>query len=337
MKKTFLTLSLILSSLVMFAQSEGEILNKWINTYNELSTSKNYDAMISNFEACRSELPNWDYAFYYKGLAEYNKQNYASAVKDLTTFTQKNDSIAAAFMMIAQCFNALSQPQDALTYLNTYLQKEPNDKAAYLEMANSHRALNQYDAYIEDLNKVISLDAQNEGAYKNLATAYAMQKNYTEAVTSLSKAIELDGNNADHYYTRATYKLSSKDAELIKTALEDLNKAEELGRNDAKFYNTKYKCCAMLKDNACAIESCNKLLEINPDDLGTLYNRANTYYKDKKYKETIADTDKIIDTADIDDKSKLNALKLRYMSKKALKDVEGSNADLELINKMSGK
>lgn len=337
MKKTVLTLALIFSSMAVFAQSEEEILNKWITTYNELSSSGNYDAMISNFEACHSEVPSWDYAYYYKGMAEFNKQDYAAAVKDLSSFTSKVDTVSAAYMMLGKCFNALSQPQDALTYLTIYTQKEPNDKNGYTELSNAHRMLNQYDAYIEDLNKIVSIDPKEEIAYKNIASAYAIQKDYNSAIANYSKAIELNPSNADYYFDRATCRVSLKTPEAVTAALEDFNKAEELGKNDARLYNYKYNCNMMLKNNAGAIEACSKLLEMNPGDLKTLYNRANIYYKDKKYKEAIADMTEVINHEKVDDKTKLGALKTRYMCYKSLNDAQKSNADLEVIKKMEGK
>jgi len=337
MKKTILTLSLVFSSLVLFAQSEEEILNKWITTYNELSTAKNYDAMISNFEACRSEVPTWDMAYYYKGMAEFNKQNYSQALKDLATFTQTNQSMNAAYFMMGKSCNALSQPGDALTYLATYISKEPNDKNGYMEQATSHLALGQYGEYIEDLKKVTSIDGTDKTAYKNMASAYALQKDYNSAITTYDKAIELDPSNADLYYERATCKVSLKTPESITAALLDFNKSEELGLKDAKLYNYKYMCCNALKDNQGAIDACTKILEIDPNDLRTLYNRGTKYYNLKNYKEAMNDMDKIISNEKVDDKTKLKALQLRYMCKKTLKDVKGANADLELINKMQGK
>lgn len=337
MKKTILTLSLIFSSLVLFAQSEEETLNKWITTYNDLSTQKNYDAMISNFEACHAEVPTWDMAYYYKGMAEFNKQNYSQALQDLSTFTQTNQTMNAAYFMMGKSCNALSQPSDALTYLTTYISKEPNDKNGYMEQATSHLALNQYAEYIEDLKKVTSIDANDKTAYKNMASAYAILKDYNSAIGMYDKAIELDASNASLYYERATCKVALKTAESIAAALVDLNKSEELGNTDARLYSYKYTCCNTLKDNQGAIDACTKILESSPNDLRTLYNRGTKYYALKKYKEAISDMDQVVSNEKVDAKTKLNALKTRYMCKKTLKDVKGAAADLELINKLSGK
>ncbi|MBO6118714.1 MAG: tetratricopeptide repeat protein [Bacteroidales bacterium] len=335
MKKTFLTLALICSSTALFAQNE-ETLNKWITTYNELNSTKNWDGMISNFTACHNEVPQWDFAFYYKGVAEYNKQDYANAVKDLAAFTAKIDTVNAAYMFLAQSYNALSQPQDALNALNIYVQKEPNDKNGYLEMANSHQALQDYDNYIADLNKAVAIDANDVSAYKNIASAYAMKQSWGDAVATMNKVMGLEADNQENYYTRGTYNFNLKTAESVKAALEDFTKAEELGMKDLNLYNRMYACNSMLKDNKGAIDICTKMLELNPDNLSVLYNRANAYYKGNEFKSAIADLDKVISGTN-DDKTKLNALKTRYMCKKKLNDAKGAAADLELINKMSGK
>ena len=59
MKKTILSLVLIFSSIVLFAQSEQENTNKWIDSYTNWNNSKDWSSMISNFDACIKEIPNW--------------------------------------------------------------------------------------------------------------------------------------------------------------------------------------------------------------------------------------------------------------------------------------
>lgn len=89
--------------------------------------------MISNFDQCHQEVPNWDFAYYYKGFAEFNKQNYENAIKDLSTFASKTDTLNVVNMMIAQSYNNLNQPENALAALDKFLAKEPNSVAGYQE------------------------------------------------------------------------------------------------------------------------------------------------------------------------------------------------------------
>ncbi|MBQ7984399.1 MAG: tetratricopeptide repeat protein, partial [Bacteroidales bacterium] len=145
MKKTVLTLALIISSMTLFAQSEEENTIKWINTYSEYNNAQNWDAMIQNFDQCIKEIPSWDFAYYYKGMAEYHKKDYANAVKDLNTFTSKIDSVSAAYLFLAQSYNGLKQTDKALETLALYTQKEPEDKNGYIEMANSYIQMKDYD------------------------------------------------------------------------------------------------------------------------------------------------------------------------------------------------
>lgn len=337
MKKTILSLVLIFSSIALFAQSEEEILNKWINTYNELSTSKNWDGMISNFDQCHQEVPNWDFAYYYKGFAEFNKQNYENAIKDLSTFASKTDTLNVVNMMIAQSYNNLNQPENALAALDKFLAKEPNSVAGYQEKANAHMQMKDYANYISDLQKVAELEPNNESAYANIASAYGLQQNFQGVIDNLTKAIAINPNQAQYYQDRAFANYSLKTPENIQAALVDYDKAEELGVKDAALYNRKYVCHSMLKDYQGALDDCNKLLAIDPEDLNNIYYRGDANYKLKNYKEAIPDLDKVIASDKVQKTRKIQALQRRGASKQALKDLKGAQADAAMIKQLQGK
>ena len=337
MKKIIFSLALLVSSITLFAQSEEENIAKWINTYHELNSAKNWSEMIGNFDACIKEVPSWYFAYYYKGMAEYNQQNYEGAVADLKNFVSKSDSIPAAYMFLAQSYNALNKPQEALEVLNTYISKVSDDKNAYVEKSNAHMLLQDYNAYIEDLKQVTVLDPKNDAAYKNIASVYGMQKNWQGVIDNLTKAIEISPDNADYYFDRASAEYSIKTSESVKVALEDFNKAEQLGMKDAKLYNYRYACHSMLKDYKGAIEDCNKLLEINPEDMMVTYYRGDANYKLQQYKEAIVDLDKVIASDTVKNTVKINALNRRGACKQQLKDLKGAQADAEMIKKLQGK
>lgn len=337
MKKTLISLALIFCSVSLMAQSEQENLAKWINTYQELQNTKNWDAMIANFTTCNQEVPSWDFAYYYKGMAEFNKEDYQNAAADLNLFVSKVDTVSAAYMMIAQSYNALKQPMDAIGAIDKYIAKEPNDVAGYLEKANSHMELKDYTAYIADLTKVIELDNKNLAAYKNIASAYALQQNYQEAVNTYSQIIALDANNADNYVGRAKVSASLKTPEALQAALADYNKAEELGHKDADLYNRKLACHMQLKDYEGIVEDCNKLIELDSQNIKLYSYRANGLYRTGKYTEAIKDLDKIIDSENADTKLKINALNIRGACHQKLKDTKAAQKDAELIKQLSGK
>ncbi|MCF0210326.1 MAG: tetratricopeptide repeat protein [Bacteroidales bacterium] len=339
MKKTILTLALVFSGVTLFAQSAEETLNKWISTYSQLNTEKNWDGMIQNFDQCRTESPDWAFAFYYKGLAEYNKNNYQASVAAFTEFIGKNSEdktiVNKAYMFRAQGFNKQGLYQQAIQDCDELLKFDANDKEAMLEKANAHMGMKDYTNYIADLQGVLTVTPNDAELLKNIANAYGMQKNWAGVVEYTTKAIAINPNEASFYDLRGrSYcSLQPAGAENFQNALNDFNKAEELGIKTSQLYNYRAKVNKALNNLDGAIVDYSKLLELNPQDMATLYQRATTYLKLAKYKEAMADADKIIEA----DAQNVKALKVRANCKSKLGDAKGAQADAALIKEIEGK
>lgn len=340
MKKIILTLALILSSAVMFAQSEEETLNKWIDTYSNLNANKNWQEMISSFDQCRSELPNWNFAYYYKGVAEFQVDNYQGAVSDLTSFISSSpedkDALQKALMFRVLSFNKLGYSKQAIDDANTLVSMNANNKEALLEKANAYMALKEYSNYIEVLKQVLNLDNNNADISKNIAAAYAIGQDWANAITYYSKAIEINPNEATYYEDRAFANYSLKTPEGYQNALNDYIKAEELGVKTAKLYQYRATIYGMLNNFEQAITDYNSYLTLNADDINIIYQRGNAYFKLKKYTEAISDMDKVVDSDKAQKNMKIQALQRRGASKQALKDVKGAQADMEMIKQLKG-
>lgn len=330
----------MLLSTVIFAQSEEETLNKWIDTYSNLNANKNWQEMITSFNQCISELPDWKFAYYYKGVAEFQTDNYQGAVADLTNFISSNpedkDALQKAIMFRVLAFNKLGYSKQAIEDANTLLTMNANNKEALLEKANAYMALKEYSNYIETLKQVLNLEPNNADVCKNIAAAYAIGQDWANSITYYTKAIEINPNEASFYEDRAFANYSMKTPEGLQNALADYTKAEELGIKTAKLYQYRATINGMLNNFEKAIEDYNSYLSINADDINIIYQRGNAYFKLKKYTETIADMDKVIDNDNVQKNMKIQALQRRGASKQALKDVKGAQADMELIKQLKG-
>jgi hypothetical protein len=81
MKRTLTTFIMLICSVFVFAQQadDAAATNKWIETYEGLNASKDWNGMLSQAEACKAEIPNWEFVYYYEGLANFNLKNYQPA------------------------------------------------------------------------------------------------------------------------------------------------------------------------------------------------------------------------------------------------------------------
>lgn len=331
MKKTLLTLVLMVFSVALFAQSEEENTNKWIETYQQLQTNKDWNGMITNFNTCIGEVPSWNWAYYYKGLAEYNTDNYQDAVTDLSTFISKIDSLAPAYMFRANSYMKLNQANEAIKDYDKFLSMTPNNVDALMGKANAHVMLKDYDSYVNDLTQVITVDPKNIDAYKNRASVYGMKKDWANAINDYTQIINIKPD-AETYLSRAYANYATQTAESFKNAVEDYTKAEELGAKSEQLYIARSVCNKALKNYANEIKDYDNLVTLNPN-ADVYYKRAMANYNLKQYKSAIADLNKYIPNHAKD----VNAYILRYTCENQIKDVKAAQADLAKISALQGK
>ncbi|MDY6402943.1 MAG: tetratricopeptide repeat protein, partial [Bacteroidales bacterium] len=169
-----------------------------------------------------------------------------------------------------------------------------------------------------------------------IAAAYAIQQDWQNAIVYYSNAINLNPNEASFYEDRAFANYSLKTPEGLQNALNDYTKAEELGVKTTKLYQYRATINGQLGKFDAAVKDYDSYLALNPNDINIIYQRGNAYFKLKKYKETIADMDKVINDEKTSKNVKIQALQRRGASKKELKDLKGAQADMELIKKLKG-
>ena len=89
MKKTITTFFMLLCTFFAFAQDEAVNTNKWIETYEGLNASKDWNSMLSQAATCKAEVPNWEFVHYYEGLANFNLKYYQDAIIHSTNSSKK--------------------------------------------------------------------------------------------------------------------------------------------------------------------------------------------------------------------------------------------------------
>ncbi|MEE1097784.1 MAG: tetratricopeptide repeat protein, partial [Bacteroidales bacterium] len=220
MKKTVLVLFFALFACNVFAQDNNEAMNtnKWIDTYSALNAAKDWNGMISKMAECRAEVPNWDFADYYEGVANFNLGNYPKAIEALTAFIQKNQTPPAAFLFRGNAYLEMKEASFAIKDYDEYLKATPNDIPTMLSKAQARMINKDYANYILDLTEVLKLDPKNVDALSNRAAAYAIQKDWNAVVADLTSAIALN-EKPEFYYDRGFAQYSLKTPESIAKAI----------------------------------------------------------------------------------------------------------------------
>lgn len=127
--------------------------------------------------------------------------------------------------------------------------------------------IKDFDEALKALDKAIELNPEYALAYFSKGIVFHNLNQLQAAFENYSKAIELDPDMTDAYFNRAQTILAFEkpDEKELRQALEDLDTATDL---DPKFIDAHYYTAVVkkkLQDYHGAIESLDKVLEMEPD------------------------------------------------------------------------
>lgn len=154
------------------------------------------------------------------------------------------------------------------------------DYKHYLDKGIQETNEGKFDEALHSLSRAVGLKPNDALSNFSLAIVYHNMNELKAAYDSYSKAIECKPDMIDAYFNRAQVILAEKDDTKLKKALEDLNKSIEL---DPKFLDALYYKAVVLKklkDYNGAIETLDKVLEIDPQ---AVYSKALRILIKQKY------------------------------------------------------
>lgn len=157
-----------------------------------------------------------------------------------------------------------------------------NDYKYYLNLCIEQTNKGEFDNALISIEKAIQLNPDNALSYFSKAIIYHNLMQLRAAYENYGKALELDENMIDAYYNKAQVVLAFENPieDELKEALSDLGNATRL---DPKFIDAHYYSAVIKKklgDYQGAIESLNKVLEIDPK---APYSRALKKLIEQKY------------------------------------------------------
>ncbi len=198
---------------------------------------------------------------------------------------------------------------------------KPNARALYKVGLVFDRAKN-YENSVENYNKAIATDANYTPAYKDLGEVYYKIKEFQKAVQAYESYLKLTEKPEAVQFQYAFYLFAAKDYvkanEIFKPLISKPDvksvtlrfaaksqyeagnfaeaiaiydkyfsqaKKDEVEANDYEFYG---RGLLKLKKDSLAINGLRKSLALNPDQIELIQLIGDTYYKGKKYKESIA-------------------------------------------------
>jgi len=135
--------------------------------------------------------PNFADAYFNRGLAYADMQNYTQAIKDYTKAIEINPDYAEAYYNRGNTYAQIKEHSLAISDLTKAIEINPNYAEAYNNRGNTYFDIKEYFKSISDYTKAIEIDPNDAFAYYNRGLAYAETDNFSQACSDWQKAYQL--------------------------------------------------------------------------------------------------------------------------------------------------
>jgi tetratricopeptide (TPR) repeat protein len=291
----------------------------------------------------------------------YNEKNKSILLKRTRYLNKALDSIfsvsdeSITVSIIQAMYNIASLKKipinivESTTVMPQYLSSETKRSLYLFAVASTYRILQMYPEMLENCNKALSSKPKDITALNAKAVALGLLKKYDEALECCDKIIEMDPNDAAAYTCKG---LALNELKKYDEALECWKKAVEIDDNyvgiwskkihsvqDSRAYDnsnlirilvmkltSKGASYAFIKKYNEALECGNKALEMDPNSLDNLNNKAWALNGLKRYDEALECSNKALE---VDPKSAWALTNAAW----ALNGLKRHNEALECSNK----
>ncbi|MBN1143082.1 MAG: tetratricopeptide repeat protein [Bacteroidales bacterium] len=242
--------------------------------------------------ACLSNSLNAQNArqFYKTGLTFVEAGNHKDAIDQFTKALAIDPEYAQAYVERARSYEAIGELQHTADDLKRALTFELKEPELYFDAARVNFALANYKDALELANKSIALNKKSEPAFRLLARIQMALEDFSNSLVSINKALELKDNAENNFYRG---QLSEK--------MKNYNQAETdyknaLSRNNkyVEAYLAQAALRLQLNKPQDAMESCNAVLDLEPNNKDALLIRSRVYAKLTEYPKAIDDLSKIL-------------------------------------------
>lgn len=231
------------------------------------------------YETAIKYNPNSSFAYYSRGNIKKNEGNINGALEDFNMSISLNPRNAVAYNNRAIMKGQINDMQGALQDINQAISLSP-DADMYNNRAMIKYILKDYAGAINDYSKVLTFKSKLIITYYNRGLLFSELKQYDKAIKDFKTYITLDNKNANVYYDMGVaYRMQNNMVE----ALRCFDKAIELNLVFAQAYNNRAYLKLLNKDYTGALQDCDVLISLNPNDTNALLlkEKINTEFKKK--------------------------------------------------------
>ncbi len=257
---------------------------------------------------------------YFTGHSFAAVNNMYIAENNLKKVVEKDPDDVETKIVLAEVFTKGRAYSSAISTYEDILKINPESADIYLKMGTVYIDMRKWKEAIPALEKAIEMNPENADAYYNIGRAYEELENYEKAAENYKKFI--DSNPQDLKDTYLRLGISQLESEQYEGAAESLEQAVKnnpennnlkyrladtykkiggyddaasiytnLAENNPKDANLYFNMMIKMYDEANmpnkAIESAEKLIELEPESADAHYNVGYMYMRQDQYSEAI--------------------------------------------------
>ena len=199
-----------------------------ITTFNRNKVWKNGIVLFSDVI---ENYPFICHAYWARGIAKYNNNDFKGSIDDYDKSIELNHSYLKAYNNRGGVKFILQDYKGAIKDFNKVIKLRPDYSAAYYNRGLAEFGLLRYNEAMKGFDKSIKLKPDYSEAYYNRGLVQGIFKNDSKAVADFNKAIKLNPDYTDAYFNRgiARYNLHN-----VNGACNDWRKSVLLGDTLAK-------------------------------------------------------------------------------------------------------
>ena len=214
------------------------------------------------------------------------QERYASMPLELAKIykeIEKNPRNAGLYLELSNYYTNVKLLDSALNNALIAIKLDSNNSNIYVAVSDIYFSMGHVDNAEEMLEKAIVLNNKNNEAYLKLGELYFLIQNHKQSVEILTKAIRLQIHNPKAYHILGRNYLEQGDTSLaIRNYLVSVEQDPD--------YFDSYEELALLhhlKRNPLAVNYYNNALNVQPDNVQTLYNLAMFFQETGDYEKAL--------------------------------------------------
>lgn len=228
--------------------------------------------------------------FYKTGLTFVEAGNHKDAIDQFTKALNIDPEYAQAYVERARSYEAIGDLQNAADDLKRALVFEQKEPELFYDAARVNYNLGNYKNALELVTHSTELDKKSESAFRLLSRVQMALEDYSNALVSINKALSLKDNPENNFYRGQV----SEKMKNYNQAEVDYKKALDKNEKYTEAYLALAGLRLQLDKPKTAMESCNSLLTMEPNNKAALLIRSRIFARLTEYPKAIDDISKIL-------------------------------------------